>query len=306
MAVSLLRRSSAFVALVLLTALASACASANGRRAVPPGTAQPDVFLYERGKEALDRKKWVTAREFFKQVTETYTQSPVRPDAKLGIGDTYLGEGSPEALVLAIAEFQEFLSFYPTHPRADYAQYKLGLAHFRQMRAPQRDQTETREAIRELETFVTRYPNSALLPEVQAKLRDAKDRLSEAEFEVGRFYWRIRWFPGAIDRLSTLIKSDPNYTGRDGAYYYLGESLVQVNRKAEALPIYEKLVAEFEQSEYLEQAKKRIDEIKAAQSIDAPQPPTPTATASAPRAGASGTPGAGPAPGTATVKTTQP
>ncbi len=271
---SVFRRTSV-TAIVLLAALVSACASGGGRRALPPGTTQPDQFLFERGNEMLERKKWLTAREFYKQVTETYTQSPVRPDAKLGIGDTYLGEGSSEALVLAIAEFQEFLSFYPTHPRADYAQYKIGLGHFRQMRAAQRDQTETREAIREFQTFLVRYPNSALLPEVKQHLREAKDRLGEAEFEVGRFYWRIRWYPGAIDRLSTLLKDDPEYTGRDGAYFYLGESLMQVNRKAEALPIYEKLVTEFEQSEYLEQAKKRIDEIKNAPPADG----APTTTA---------------------------
>jgi outer membrane protein assembly factor BamD len=261
---TVLRRYASFLPLLLVVVLASACASASGRRAVPPGTAQPDQYLYDRGKEALDRKKWITAREFFKQVTETYTQSPVRPDAKLGIGDTYLGEGSAESLVLAIAEFQEFLSFYPTHARADYAQYKLGLAHFRQMRAPQRDQTETRDAIREFETFVTRYPNSSLLPEVKDRLREAKDRVSEAEFEVGRFYFRIHWYPGAIERLTALLKDDPEFTSRDGAYYYLGESLLQVGRKAEALPLFEKLVAEFEKSDYLDDAEKRIGELKAA------------------------------------------
>ena len=259
---TVLRRYSALTLLLLAVALASACASANGRRAVPPGTAQPDQFLYDRGKAALDNKKWLTAREFFKQVTETYTQSPVRPDAKLGIGDTYLGEGSTESLVLAIAEFQEFLSFYPTHPRADYAQYKLALGHFRQMRKPQRDQTETRDTVRELETFVARYPNSSLMPDVRSKLREAKDRLSEAELEIGRFYFRIHWYPGSIDRLSALIKDDPAFTSRDGAYFYLGESLMMVSRTAEALPLYERLVAEFEQSEFLAQAKKRIDEIK--------------------------------------------
>ena len=261
---TVLRRHAPFLFLLLVVVLASACASANGRRAVPPGTAQPDQYLYDRGKEALDRKKWITAREFFKQVTETYTQSPVRPDAKLGIGDTYLGEGSSEALVLAENEFSEFLSFYPTNKRADYAQYKLGLAHFRQMRAPQRDQTETRDSIREFETFVTRYPNSSLLPEVKDRLREAKDRLSEAEFEVGRFYFRIHWYPGAIERLTALLKDDPEFTSRDGAYYYLGESLMQVGRKAEALPLFEKLVAEFEKSDYLDDAEKRIGELKAA------------------------------------------
>ena len=51
--------------------------------------------------------------------------------------------------MLGINEFQEYLSFYPTNPRADYAQYQLGIAHHKQMRAPERDQTETREAIKE-------------------------------------------------------------------------------------------------------------------------------------------------------------
>ena len=141
--------------LVLIVALAVA-RPAPPRAAAPfrPARRSPTSSCSTSGNDALEQKKWLTAREFFKQLTETYTQSPLRPDAKLAIGDTYLGEGSTEALVLAINEFQEFLSFYPTNRRADYAQYKMGMAHFRQMRAPQRDQTETRDTIRELETFV--------------------------------------------------------------------------------------------------------------------------------------------------------
>ena len=151
-------------ALAVALAAAGACAS-SPRGTVPVGTAEPDKFLFDKGTEALTSKKWLTAREFFKQVTETYTASPYRPDAKLGIGDTYLGEGSSEALVLAINEFSEFLTFYPTNRRSDYAQLKLGMAHFRQMRLAQRDQTETRAALREFENFIARYPNSSLMPE---------------------------------------------------------------------------------------------------------------------------------------------
>jgi len=240
----------------------AACAS-HTRGLVPPGTSDPDKFLFDRGTVALNAKKWLTAREFFKQVVETYTQSPFRPDAKLGIGDTYLGEGTSEALVLAINEFREFLTFYPTNPRADYSQYKLGLAHFKQMRAAQRDQTETREAIKEFETFVERYPQSKLLPEAQAKLREARDRLDDSDYQVGFFYFRNRWYPGAIDRLKALLKRDPGYTRRDAAYFYLGESLIKRQLQAEALPYFEKLVEEFEQSTYLDDARKRIAELKA-------------------------------------------
>lgn len=231
---------------------------------VPPGTAEPDRFLFDSGTTALNNKKWLTSREFFKQLVETYTQSAFRPDAKLGIGDGYLGEGTAEALVLAINEFREFLSFYPTNRRADYAQYKLGFAHFRQMRGAQRDQTETREAIRELQAFVDRYPNSSLLPEVQTRLREARNRLGESDYFVGFFYFRQRWYPGAIVRFKELLKQDPEYSGRDAVYYYLAESLMKTKgQEAEALPYFERLVREFERSEYLLETQKRIAELKA-------------------------------------------
>ena len=63
---------------------------------------------------------------------------------------------------------------------------------------------------------------------------------------------------------SWKLKDDPEFTSRDGAYFYLGESLMLVGRKAEALPLFEKLVAEFEKSDYLDDAEKRIGELKAA------------------------------------------
>src|SRR5439155_5173895 len=245
-------------------AAAIGCAS-TGRRAAPPGTPQPDRFLFEKGTEALNQKKWLVAREFFKQVTETYTQSPYRPDAKLGIGDTYLGEGTAEALVLAINEFKEFLAFYPTNARADYAQYKLAIAHYKQMRAPQRDQTETRETVKELQTFVDRYPQSKLLPEVRTKLRESKDRIDQADYLVGFYYYRQRWYPGAIDRFKDVLKQDPAFTGRDAVYFYLADSYMKnlPKQDALALPILERLVQEFEQSQYLQDAQKKIAEIKA-------------------------------------------
>src|SRR5205807_8907739 len=119
---------------------------------------------------------------------------------------------------------------------------------FRQMRKPQRDQTETREAVKEFQAFLDRYPTSKLMDEVKAKLREAKDRLDAADYYVGLFYFRNRWYPGAIDRFKALLKQDPSYTGRDAVYFYLGESLIKARLQAEALPYFEKLVTEFEKS----------------------------------------------------------
>ena len=234
--------------------------------APPTGTTAPDQFLFDRAAASMKDKKYLTAREYYTQIFDNYPQSPLRPEAKLGIGETYLEEGGEANLVLAENEFKEFITFYPTNSHADQAQYKLAMTHFSRMKAPQRDQTETLAAVREFEVFFDRYPNSTLTPEVRAKWRMARSRLSEASYRVGLYYFRVRWYPGAIDRFKDVLKSDPQFSNRDALYYYLAESLYRssAEKKAEALPYFERLVKEFEKSEFLTLAQKRIAELKTA------------------------------------------
>jgi outer membrane protein assembly factor BamD len=245
-----------------LLAVLAACSAAVKKP--PTGTPEPDRFLFERGTEQLNARHWLTSREYFRQLVDSYPQSPFRADAKLGVGDTYIGEHSPESFVLAANEFREFLNFYPTHKRAGYAQFKLGMTSFYQMHGPERDQTETRDAVRELTLFVERYPQDELIGEGRARLRDAKDRLSQSEYRVGYYYWRARWYPGAIDRFKAILASDPLFTQRDALFFHLADSLVKVQRPAEALPFYERLIKEFESSEYLAETAKRVEALKSA------------------------------------------
>jgi outer membrane protein assembly factor BamD len=251
------------VALVLTLAASAACG--GNRSGIPANTANPDRFLFERGNTAIKEGKWLNAREYFRQVVDNYPQSPVRPDAKLGVGDSFLGEKGAESLILAANEYREFLTFYPRHDRADYAQYKLAMSHFMQMRAPERDQTETVAALKEFQAFFERYPNSTLTAEVRTKWREARDRLSRAEFRVGYHYFRVQWCPGAVPRFRGILKDDPDFSGKDEVYFYLAECLSRTDKqagRAEAIPLLERLLTEFGQSEHAEDAKRRLEELK--------------------------------------------
>ena len=242
----------------LLTAVAC-----GKKDVIPQNVANPDRFLFDRGEAALKEKKWLEAREYYRQVFDNYPQSPVRPDAKLGIADTYLGEKSSESLVLADSEFREFLTYYPRHQRADYAQYRLAMTHFQQMRGPARDQTSTRDALTEFQVFFDKFPDSPLTPEVRKNWRIARDRLSDSERMVAELYIRIGNLRGALARLQGVLKDDPNYTNRDAAYYDLAEIYFKTDNKAQALPYYQKLADEFIKSEYLEKTQERLKELTA-------------------------------------------
>jgi outer membrane protein assembly factor BamD (BamD/ComL family) len=126
------------------------------------------------------------------------------------------------------------------------------------MLSPQRDQTATREALRELQVFLSNYTNSKYLPEVIALERETRDRLSESEFLIGRHYYRTGWYPGAVSRLEALLKTDPQYTHRDGAYFFLAESYAKQARIDDARTYYQKVVDEFAVSEFLDDAAKRL------------------------------------------------
>ena len=236
--------------------LAAACGEQQPE--IPLATVGADNLLFERGAAALEEGNWRTAREYFLQIRDNYPQSPLRADTRLGIGDTLEAEGTIESYISALSEFRDFLALYPTHHRADYAQYKLGMIYYRQMRRPERDQTETRNAVTEFELFLQRYPDSAFAGEVRDLLREALDRLSEANYVVARYYHRTRWYLGAIDRLETILNEDPGYTGRDAVYFHLADSLRHTRRIDEALPMFERLVEEFPDSEFVPDATERI------------------------------------------------
>lgn len=257
---SAIRRVWPVCGLALVLATAGACAK-NDKLPPDPGVA--DQFLMQRGQEAMAKKHWLDAREYFRQIVENYSGSPLRSQAKLSIGDSYLQEGTADALVSAATEYREFLRFYPTDARADQAQYNLAMTYFKQMRKPERDQTATHETLDEFGIFFQQYPNSALMGDARKNWRIARDRLSAAGFGVGVTYMKQKWFPGAIARFNEVILTDPEYTNMDAVYFHLAETLARADRKQEAIPLFDRVVREYPMSEYLPKAQKRLKELNA-------------------------------------------
>ena len=100
------------------------------------------------------------------------------------------------------------------------------------------------------------------MSEVRANLREARDQLSEANFIVGRFYYRNKWYPGAIDRFKMILDEDPGYSDRDEVYFHLADAYRETGQTEEALPLFERLVEEFPETEHIERATEHITELK--------------------------------------------
>lgn len=121
----------------------------------------------------------------------------------------------------AIEEYKRFLELHPLHRAAPYAQFRIGLAYFNQIRTIDRDIEPVENAYSSFELLLRNYPGSKYEDEAREKIKICREKLAEREFYVGRFYLKIGKHPAAIERFSNIL-SKYNDTGvAQKTMYYL-------------------------------------------------------------------------------------
>jgi outer membrane protein assembly factor BamD len=137
------------------------------------------------------------------------------------------------------------------------------MVSFQQMERPDRDQTKTREAVEKFRDMLSAFPSSKHRPEAEEKLQEALDRLAKHEHLVAKFYMNRGNFDAAIIRLNGIVDTYPAYAERDATFFDLATSLESLGRKGEARLYFERVVAEFPESEFAQRAKERLRDISA-------------------------------------------
>jgi outer membrane protein assembly factor BamD len=211
------------------------------------------VGIYALAREHLEAERYEEAQAQFERVLESAPDNEVRLQALMSLADTFYKNGQYEE---AQYHYRKFLQLYPLHPLAPRAQFQLAMCSFAQIRTPDRDQSSTREALRQFERFIQTYPDHPLVTEA-AKRRDfCLQRLAEHDMIVARFYFQQGKYHATITRLKTLLEEYPRFNQRDEALYLLGQSYKQEESLEKARASFARLLADHPQSPYAKSAKK--------------------------------------------------
>jgi outer membrane protein assembly factor BamD len=219
--------------------------------------------LFQKGEDQFGRKKWQRARTYFSHLYESFPNDPLGRRSLLRIADTYYEQGDPVNLVEAQYKYRDFINRYPTSEHADYAMLRIAMCSFKQMERPDRDQAKTREALEKFDDMLRAHPKSALRPEAEARRQDTLNRLARHEHMGARFYIKRGSHTSAVQRLNFLIDTYANYDDRAGAFYDLGTALTHLGRHGEARLYFERVLTEFPDSDYAQDAKRRLGDLKA-------------------------------------------
>jgi len=234
-----------------------------------------DEVVWQAGQEAVENHAWDGARQYFRRLIDAFPNSPHQPEARIALADTYMKEGGVANYVLAVAAYREFLTLYPSHPLSPHAQFQAAEAYYRQMNGPDRDQTPTRQALDEYRRLLDIYPESELVEQARERIQECRQTLARSEFMVGYFYQRTRKaYRASIYRYKGILREYPDYDQLDEVLYRLGEVYAAVALYAEARPQLGRLLEEFPDSKYADDARKLMAEMPEV----VPAPTAPPAT----------------------------
>ena len=102
------------------------------------------------------------------------------------------------------------------------------------------------------------------MPEVKEKWRVARDRLSDWSYRRRRQLLPPQaGLSRAIPRFREVIARTRNSPGSTACTSIWRNALARSDKKAEAIPLFDRVVEEFTTSEHLEKAQKRLQELQA-------------------------------------------
>ncbi|HEV2914636.1 MAG TPA: outer membrane protein assembly factor BamD [Pyrinomonadaceae bacterium] len=235
------------------------------------GTVAPgrDRVLFEEAAREVRKGNHETGRLLFNTIITTYPDSTYLPMAKLAIADSFYLEGVTSSLIQAAAAYQDWLTFFPTHPLADDVMLKIAEADMRQMGLPDRQTTNARKAEQRLKVLLQQFPDTPLKEAALRRLREVQENLGMHNLLVARFYYKRSangngGARGAQSRLREIVEKYPDFSYMDEVLYRLGDLYVEEEEPDEAAKYYQQVVRDWPNSEYAEKAKDQLTKIGSA------------------------------------------
>jgi outer membrane protein assembly factor BamD len=147
------------------------------------------------------------AQEMFTKIVTNAPFSRIAPLAQYGIGQALEKSGSISATVNA---YQQVVDRYPNSDVADDAMYQIGYVYFQASRNTGYDQTAAVRAQESYEDFLLRYPNSEKVPQAKDNLKALTSKKTENSYTIAKFYDKQKNYKAAYVYYNEVIQQQPD------------------------------------------------------------------------------------------------
>jgi outer membrane protein assembly factor BamD len=218
-------------------------------------------------------------------------------DEQIFIGDTVEKNYDPNVIIKraeaffdreeyaeSIIEYQHFLDLHRGHTLASYAQFKLGESHFKMVRTIDRDSEPVHKALEAYEKLLKDYPGNKYQAEAKARVHECQDFLAQANYFVGKFYYRREAYLAAAHRFESIVKQYPDMEVASDAMYDLAKTYHDIGADDWAQEKLYALEQQYPNHKHKADSQRLYAALKVTQptalaKASAPAPPAPTPAA---------------------------
>ncbi len=235
------------------------------------GTVSPgrDRELFIVATREVRKKSYDVGRLLFQTIITTYPDSPYLPMSKLAVADSFYLEGTTPGLIQAIAAYQDWLTFFPTHALADRVVLKIAESEMRQIGLPDRDATRAKRAETRLKALLQSYPNSILKDEAQKRLKEVQNNLGTHNMLIANYYYTQSvtqgkgGLKGAQSRYREILDKYPEFGDMDEVLFKLANTYMVEEETDQAIRYFQRIVRDYPNSDYVAESKKQLELIGA-------------------------------------------
>lgn len=236
---------------VLIGLLASGCSSPS-----PPDELRGDD-LFAWAQDYFDDEAYGAARSGFQTFLLRSPLSPMTDSAQYMLAESQLRYGQE---VDAADEFARLSIGRPDSPLADDAQFGVCRAYFEAAPRVSLSQEYTQRAITECERLLQFFPASDLRGEAEALLVQARGKLAEKSYSVGKYYYDRKFYEAANVYFEKAMSEQPTVELLPILLVAMYDSYSRIGFDTEARTVRDRLFEEFPDSSEAAEIRRRDGE----------------------------------------------
>ena len=279
-----------FLVALLLAACAGNKDAIDITKPVTGEAATNALRAYQKGLEERKSQNFLEATRFFEWVRNNFPYSQYAALSELALADMAFDR---DDFAAAAAGYQDFVKSHPSHPKADYASFRVGLAYYQDKPSDwfllppsyEKDQAPIRSALDAFQRFTLAYPKSELVTRARDLIAECRERLAQHERYVAEFYTKRKGWRGAAGRWMVLADTYGDLQGgktRGESLWRAAQAWRNASDAANEKATLERLIQEAPDSPHRRDAEQMLKEIPPAPAPAPAQTPGPARPASPP------------------------
>ncbi len=126
--------------------------------------------------------------------------------------------------LLAGYHFNNFVKTFPASDRTEECAYMYAYCYYLESPRYSLDQTDTKNAIKEMQYFLNKYPESLRKEECNSIMSKLRGKLEEKYYRISKQYYFLDDYQAAVTSFENVLKDYPDTKYREEAMYMIVKS----------------------------------------------------------------------------------